>query len=356
MKKLLIATAALAMVAGTVQAQSSVTVYGVLDQSIGSFDNGAATDATITSNVTNLIATQRLGFRGTEDLGGGLKANFVIEGQLDNGSATSWRRASFAELTGSFGSVKVGWTDLGTTNIDDTMSQAGNLGAAMTTVAAATANNTTANSDGLGNDNANGIVYTTPDLNGFTVELGYKGPHAKAAVTDVGSAGAAASRLQDGTAETQTGIRVDYAKGPLKVAAGQTQGKTEGASTGDRKLTMYGASYDFGVASVGYTNMAAESSSTVQDKYNLFSVKVPMKNGIALHGVYQTAERNTADYDATGYTLAVTKALSKRTTVYGQYSAIENSTNAGYGMRGTGQVSAAGADASAYSVGVVHSF
>jgi hypothetical protein len=245
---------------------------------------------------------------------------------------------------------------LGTTNIDDTMSQAGNLGAAMTSVGGTSTTNATGDVDGLGNDNANGIVYTTPNFNGFTVELGYKGNYTKAAPTDVGAAGAAASRTTDGTAESQTGIRVDYSKGPLKVAVGQTKGKNEGAATGDRKLTSYGASYDFGVASVGYTNMAAESSSTVEDKYNLFSVKVPMKNGIALHGVYQTAERNAADYDADGYTLAVTKAMSKRTTVYAAYSSIDNSTNARYGMRGTGAAAANGAEATAYAVGVLHTF
>jgi predicted porin len=346
MKKLLIATAALAMVAGTAQAQSSVTVYGVLDQSIGNVDNG--TNDSYTSNLNNLVATQRLGFRGTEDLGGGLKANFVIEGGLSNGGAQSWARATFAELTGSFGSVKLGWTDLGTTNIDDTMSQAGNLGAAMTGAAGAAITNATGNSDGLGNDNANGIVYTTPNFNGFTVELGYKGQHTI-------TTGAATPTTSGNAVESQTGIRVDYSKGPLKVAVGQTKGKNEGAATADRKLTAYGVSYDFGVASVGYTNMAAESSSTVEDKYNLFSVKVPMKNGIALHGVYQTAERNVADHDANGYTLAVSKAMSKRTTVYGQYSAIDNSAAGAYGMRGTG-VAAAGKDASAYSVGVVHTF
>jgi hypothetical protein len=236
------------------------------------------------------------------------------------------------------------------------MSQAGNLGAAMTSVNGASTSNATGDVDGLGNDNANGIVYTTPNLNGFTVELGYKGPYTKAAPTDAGAAGAAAARVTDGTAESQMGIRVDYAKGPLKVAVGQTQGKAEGAATGDRKLTMYGASYDFGIASVGYTNMAAESSSTVTDKYNLFSVKVPMKNGIAVHGVYQTADRNAADYDATGYTLAVTKAMSKRTTVYAAYSSIDNSTNARYGMRGTGAAAANGAEATAYAVGVLHTF
>jgi predicted porin len=350
MKKLLIATAALAMVAGTAQAQSSVTVYGILDQSIGSFDTGAATANKGTANGTSLLATQRLGFKGSEDLGGGLKANFVIEGGLTNGGAQSWARATYAELAGSFGSVKLGWTDLGTTNIDDTMSQAGNLGAMMTRADAEAATNATGTLDGLGNDHGNGIVYTTPNFNGITVELGYKPSHAIAA-------GAASSFAETTANESLTGVRVDYVQGKLKLAAGQTKGKSEGASTSDRKLTAYGASYDFGVASVGYSFVEAEPNSTTSHEYNLLSAKVPLKNGFALHGVYQTAEANTANEEAKGYTLAVTKALSKRTTVYAAYSDLDNKgASAGYGMRGTGAPGAVNQDPNAFAVGVLHTF
>ncbi len=362
MKKLLIATAALAMVAGTAQAQSSVTVYGILDQSIGSFDNGAAADGRITATSASLLATQRLGVRGSEDLGGGLKANFVVEGGLTAGSAAQgWQRATFAEVAGSFGSVKLGWTDLGTTNIDDTMSQAGNLGAMMTQADAANITSATGNGDGLGNDHGTGIVYTTPNFNGVTVEVGYKGPQKIAAETSGSTATpSAASRLTDGTAETQTGIRVDYAKGPLKLAAGQTKGKNEGVAANDRKLTAFGGSYDFGVISVGYTFVEAEPSTTVKHEYNLFSARLPLSNGFAIHGVYQTAENKTAtDEKAAGYTLALTKTLSKRTTAYAAYTDLDNKgANAGYGMRGTGAPSAAGdaRDPSAFAVGVLHTF
>jgi predicted porin len=86
MKKLLIATAALAMVAGTVQAQSSVTVYGLLDMGYAAQQTKATntTNAGITTKTQAIgasegLAASRLGFRGTEDLGGGLKADFVYE-------------------------------------------------------------------------------------------------------------------------------------------------------------------------------------------------------------------------------------------------------------------------------------
>ena len=83
MKKLLIATAAFAMVAGTAQAQSSVTVYGILDMGYVS-ESKKTQSATATTDVTGIntgagLSGNRIGFRGTEDLGGGLTAGFVYE-------------------------------------------------------------------------------------------------------------------------------------------------------------------------------------------------------------------------------------------------------------------------------------
>jgi len=93
MKKLLIASAALAMVAGTAQAQSSVTVYGVLDAGYSDISrevSGALGTGTTARSATtegqeqkalsfNNFTASRFGLRGTEDLGGGLTARFVIE-------------------------------------------------------------------------------------------------------------------------------------------------------------------------------------------------------------------------------------------------------------------------------------
>jgi predicted porin len=106
MKKLLIATAALAMVAGTAQAQSSVTVYGLLDVSTVSTDSNALATNVVTKTTNTggdgQLSGSRLGFRGTEDLGGGLKANFVAEfgfspTEANNGLA-SGTRLGFVEL------------------------------------------------------------------------------------------------------------------------------------------------------------------------------------------------------------------------------------------------------------------
>jgi predicted porin len=102
MKKLLIATAALAMVAGTAQAQSSVTVYGVLSTGYESMKLNDGEGNEIKQTTTGRQGAQagsRLGFRGTEDLGGGTRAGFTLE--------------MAADMTAGLGGVRVGFLDLG---------------------------------------------------------------------------------------------------------------------------------------------------------------------------------------------------------------------------------------------------
>ena len=136
MKKSLIALAALAAVSGAAQAQSSITIYGIVDAgystktstaaggtkgnaflatgaAAGTLHAQAATKETKTSGIAGNGAesTSRLGFRGTEDLGGGLKANFVFETGVNPAESTisAWNnRQAFVGLEGGFGVMTVG--------------------------------------------------------------------------------------------------------------------------------------------------------------------------------------------------------------------------------------------------------
>ena len=113
MKKSLIALAVLAS-SGAAMAQSSVSVYGLLDVWVGSQKNttNGVTAGSFGKMASNEgLATSRLGFMGTEDLGGGLKANFQIETTvgLDQPAATSLGdRQSWVGLSGGFGEVQLG--------------------------------------------------------------------------------------------------------------------------------------------------------------------------------------------------------------------------------------------------------
>ncbi len=106
MKKTLIALAVLAA-SGATFAQSSVTLYGIADVVIHKDKNVSA------AMTSGGVSTSRLGFKGSEDLGGGLMANFKIERSiaLDTGSdAGSWDRYAYVGLSGGFGEVKLGKT------------------------------------------------------------------------------------------------------------------------------------------------------------------------------------------------------------------------------------------------------
>jgi predicted porin len=108
MKRSLFALAALTAFAGAASAQSSVTLFGVVDVNMRQVNN--------TDNQSQLStdgnSSSRLGFRGTEDLGGGLRAGFWIEGSLsaDTGNANgqTWQRRSTVSLIGNFGEVRLG--------------------------------------------------------------------------------------------------------------------------------------------------------------------------------------------------------------------------------------------------------
>ena len=110
MKKHLLAIAALAAVSGTVAAQN-VTFYGTLDGSVKTTTGGAATTTKFESG--GLYATV-WGLKGTEDLGGGLKAGFNLEGYFDTGTGGDqafggvFGRAANISVTGSAGTLKVG--------------------------------------------------------------------------------------------------------------------------------------------------------------------------------------------------------------------------------------------------------
>ncbi len=118
-KKTLVAAAALLALVGAAQAQ--VKVYGAVDMSFGSFETAHAKGASsrVTAVQSGKMMTSFLGFSGSEDLGGGLKAEFALEtflaadtGQtLNNNADYFWGRASNIALSGGFGKVALGQYD-----------------------------------------------------------------------------------------------------------------------------------------------------------------------------------------------------------------------------------------------------
>jgi predicted porin len=116
MKKTLIVAAVSALVAGTAFAQSSVTVYGRFNTTAErtTTDTYSATGVKLRSDSIKYLNNNasRLGFKGTEDMGRGLKANFILENGFDSSSGVAasafWGRQSELNLQGGFGMVRLG--------------------------------------------------------------------------------------------------------------------------------------------------------------------------------------------------------------------------------------------------------
>jgi len=339
MKKLAIAAALAAM--ATMASAQNISVYGVIDTGIQNYNTGAAT---LTRATDGILATSRLGFQGKEDLGGGLTAGFVLEGKVVPSAGTfgstattgqAFDRESSIFVTGKFGELRVGKTDVSAAEAVDTLTATGiNL-----TLNHAT-NGTAVE---LGADASNTVKYTSPTIGNFSAQIA-RSNNANGSTTDAGT--------------ELTGYSVTYDDGKLKFRAGQV--KLNAATTvAERDFTAYGAAYDFGAFSVGGSYATGDVSTTgdVKSTVKQASVRVPLNAGLAAHAVYAIAKDGTqaTDGEGKGFTVALTKALSKRTTVYAAYTAITNEANANMAITGT-TAGTAGLDPRATTVGISHTF
>lgn len=349
MKKHLIAAAVAAAVA--VPAMAQVTVYGGLDTGIANFDSGAAGVSSFTRSVNNVYYTSRLGFRGTEDLGGGLKAMFQLERTLGPsegldakpaaGSAATggvFDRESIVGISGSFGEIVFGLTDLSDAQgLESIVGQAGNMSDALSI---------DGSSEQEGSDTKNAIRYTLPELmKGLTVKVGY-------------ASGNDFDATSDGRA-TEMSLSAVYRSGPLTVGVGFAT--VDGATAvAEEDFMTFGASYDFGVASVGlyYGSGDAETdSNSEKTKQTILSAKIPLQDGLSVQGAYHSLRHEaTTNQKANGTTLALVKDFSKRTSAYGFYQRIKNGAAAAAFGGAIVVAPTAGNDPSAFGFGIVHKF
>lgn len=173
MKKTLIALAVLGSIAGFAQAQSNVTIYGVLDAGFTKKSGDTADTATKIGRGDN----NRIGFKGVEDLGGGLSATFQIEnrfepdtGTVENGTRPLFQGRTTVGLAGAFGSVKLGRELSSVQAVNPAFDPFGT-----TTVGAfAPFFMGNYNSDALSTANAqnrfsNGVFYNSPVMSGFAL-------------------------------------------------------------------------------------------------------------------------------------------------------------------------------------------
>lgn len=399
-KKILVLIVAAAIAAPAAFADTAnVTIYGLAHMAFQSVDNGSTAAAPGTSTNKVSSETSKLGLKGSEDLGNGLKAVWQIESMIamDNAGGTFGTRNTFAGLSSdSMGTLILGRHDtpykiatrkldvFGDTIADNRSLMGGvSLSAAQLAVAALPAVGTLGASAASSFDGrqTDVLAYISPAMSGFTAAVAYVAG-AEAANTGGQTKGSAWSLAGMYDASPFYGSLAYEAHdfgttrtGAAAVTTG-TLGPGTGAGLGDlagKKESTWklGASYKMGALE---TNLAYEKTSDslgaanadalghsayyLSGKYSFGSdaVKVAYthagKLAGAAAGTDTTARQLSVGYDHN---------LSKRTTVYALYTKLSNGANAQYGLTtagSTGGMAAKGADAdpSAWSLGVKHSF
>lgn len=294
------------------------------------------------------LNTSRFGVRGTEDLGGGLKAGFWLESQVDTdtgvagGGSAFWGRRATVSLAGEFGEVRLGRNKtvsrLHLEDFDPTsFTGLGSIQAVYSNL-------------GSGNGTAYGradnlVSYSLPgNLGGF-----YGG-------VDISAA--------EGTASNKgQSVRGGYKAGPLHVS-GTYASTTNAANSSKFKLTSIGAAYDFGVIRPAFSYTESKYLSRKQEIMSV-SATAPLGQG-QLWASYTDAKANgAAETTVAGFT-AIGDAnllaagyiynLSKRTALYSTISQLKNKGAARFAVGGAPAAYANGLKSTGYDVGIRHSF
>ncbi len=334
MKKSILALAVLGTVAGSAFAQSSVTAFGILDVNARSIKNG---NITIKQLGNNGYSANQLGFRGIEDLGGGLKAGFWIESALspdvgtastENGSTKFWQRRATVSLMGNWGEVRLG-RDLDASYLNIAFDAFGNLGTGSLLNLVSTLGSgatTLVRADNM-------VAYHLPG--------GLGGLYGIAAV--------AAGEGVPG--QKYTAARLGWTGGNANVAA--SFGNTATATADDYKLVNFGGTYTVGpVRLIGLYNQAKYGAKkqvimSVGTLVTLgdFQLRASLLNANASGG-------GTDADDAKLYGLGGVYFLSKRTQLYGTYANISNKGRAAFSVSGAAGVVPAAAALGKKSTGI----
>lgn len=332
MKKSLIALAVLGAFAGAASAQSSVTLYGVVDVNVQRTDPKVGTSGVDTPATTGLngghMAGNRWGLRGSEDLGGGMRAIFQLEsgynvdtGMLGLGGRLFGRQA-YAGLAGGFGTVVAG-------RLGAFSSGAGSFGKFGTIDPFRTGYGiggmgSTFSSAGLRLDNA--IAYVTPALGGFSAGIGHT-----FRVNGAENAG--------GSGNNNNGqiMYADFSAGPLYAVLtydGIKLGEVTGKPT--EKHLQIGAAYDLKVVrlSAGYAkendvHLSATPQQAAGSDATAWIVGVSAPFGP--HRLAASYQKR--DVDALGavpegdrkvWQVGYEYSLSRRTTFYASYADLKD--------------------------------
>lgn len=324
----LLAAAALAgLFAAPTLAQTSVTAEGIVDAFAGSMKNSGDAGRTGTLG-SGGMSTSFFGFKGVEDLGGGMKASFALGAffRADTGSNgrfdgdTFWGRDANLSLSGDFGAITLGRSISPITLpvfLFNPLGDSFTLSPLVLHKAVPTA----AWTDSFAGDTgwSNQIRYATPSFGGLTANLSYQ------LGEDAGNIG-----------KNNIGANLLYFNGPLALTAAYhrvevnnpfdgTAGASvvkaipgTGVAASEQKLWMVGGAYDFKLAKLYATYDQSRHDVSLQDKTVSLGLSAPLGSGAILAGVAQTRRTSAAFADRKRSTASVgyDYDLSRRTDLY----------------------------------------
>jgi predicted porin len=345
--------------AATTGAGSALTIFGIVDAGV-TWGEGSVSDKTAVTSGNS--STSRLGFRGTEALGGGLYAGFWLESRLNiddgtggnsngnnqdsgAGPATAGRqgllfdRAAYVSLGGNWGELRLGRDFNATYRNRTDFDPFGNTGVG----------NSLANSMTIAGPTAvrasNMVNYLTPgNLGGFVGAFNYY----------LGENASGAANSDDGTGMS---VRAGYAAGPwlAGVAYGITK-YAQTASAGDVEVVNAGVSYAFPWAKLmgAVYRDRVEAATERTGKAWIVGAVVP----VGLHEVKASVSSYEVDTagnpKSTKVALGGVYAFSKRTAAYATYAHVKNSGGGAHAVGGA--VTGANASSSGFDLGLRHSF
>ena len=353
MQKKLIALAIAGLVSAPVFAQSNVTIYGVADAYMGYGSHG---DNDFRGIGDGGMSGSRLGFRGTEDLGNGLKGVFTFEQgfNIDSGSdlidGKSFARQAFVGLAGNFGAVTLGrqYAPGYDFQYDALVSTAFSPQSILskTPIAGTNAANV---------PNSRGLTISPTSAARWDNSLAYNGSFSGIKVRAIYSfqgvennvysdydaiADTGGDRTQKPGDDDAMGLGLEYANGPLKIGGvyHYLKDAANTNATDDQTEWLVGGSYDFGVLTLAGSYQAVNSASFVKDldaKLWQVGVIVPVSAAGNIHAGYGQVKYDPSgagDAKSKSYTLAYTHALSKRTTLYTGYNETKNDDGLSLGI------------------------
>lgn len=342
MKKIAILAALLASI-GLAQAQSSVTLYGTLDagvQQIGKADGSKNVTAFADSALTSSI----WGLRGSEDLGGGTKATFNVEGdiQTNNGQSNTaglFRRAANVGLGGRYGQI--------------------DLGLKLNPLFAAGQNTLPMNSNSVGLSTAvamgfsssfftkNAVTYTTPEYAGWKAQAQW-------------GAGNTVDQVQDGTVQSAAimgkVVGADV-RGAVMVRNAGGAASSANGTAGNQTVYVVGGKYPIGKFALGADFISVDTAGAKLNA-TAYGVSYQATPTVSVGANYVVNTGGSKLYNA-----QARYAFSKRTVAYAQVGVADNGASGAFrpvfvsnSDNITGYAGTANTTQTAYGVGIIHSF